>query len=90
MYGHLEEHYSRARHAGVLFLRYEEDRKPVVNEKDGNLELSFLQSRPAGGYDVATPICWSFPPRFSLPTPRNCPKCSSVRGPRTGSSLKRI
>ena len=41
MYGHLEEHYARARHAGVLFLRYEEDRKPVVNQKDGNLELSF-------------------------------------------------
>ncbi len=40
-YGHLEEHYARARHAGVLFLRYEEDRKPVVNQKDGNLELSF-------------------------------------------------
>jgi heterodisulfide reductase subunit A-like polyferredoxin len=41
MYGHLEQHYSRARHAGVLFLRYEEDRKPVVNQKDGKLELSF-------------------------------------------------
>jgi heterodisulfide reductase subunit A len=41
MYGHLEEHYARARHAGVLFLRYEEDRKPVVNQKDGSLELSF-------------------------------------------------
>jgi heterodisulfide reductase subunit A-like polyferredoxin len=41
MYGHLEEHYARARHAGVLFLRYEEDRKPVVNQRDGNLELSF-------------------------------------------------
>jgi len=41
MYGHLEEHYARARHAGILFLRYEEDRKPVVNQKDGSLELSF-------------------------------------------------
>ena len=41
MYGHLEEHYARARHAGVLFLRYEEDRKPVVNRKDGSLELSY-------------------------------------------------
>jgi heterodisulfide reductase subunit A-like polyferredoxin len=41
MYGHLEEHYARARHAGVLFLRYDEDRKPVANRKDGGLELSY-------------------------------------------------
>jgi len=41
MYGHLEEHYARARHAGILFLRYEEDRKPTVAWKEGGLEVSY-------------------------------------------------
>jgi heterodisulfide reductase subunit A-like polyferredoxin len=41
MYSHLEEDYARARKAGVRFLRYEEDRKPQVARRDGNLEVIF-------------------------------------------------
>ena len=47
MYGYLEEHYARARHAGVLFLRYEEDRKPVVTRQDG--DWTFLFTTPSCG-----------------------------------------
>ncbi|NWF54918.1 MAG: FAD-dependent oxidoreductase [Syntrophaceae bacterium] len=42
MYGTLEEDYARARKAGIRFLRYEEDRKPEVLQKDGRLELTFF------------------------------------------------
>ncbi len=42
MYSHLEEDYARARKAGIRFLRYEEDRKPVVTRKDGRLEVVFF------------------------------------------------
>jgi heterodisulfide reductase subunit A-like polyferredoxin len=41
MYGTLEEDYARARRAGIRFLRYEEERKPEVASKEGDLELSF-------------------------------------------------
>jgi heterodisulfide reductase subunit A-like polyferredoxin len=40
MYGFLEEHYARARHAGVRFVRYEETRKPQVSAANGALELA--------------------------------------------------
>jgi heterodisulfide reductase subunit A-like polyferredoxin len=40
MYSLLEEHYARARKAGVLFLRYEEERKPEVVSRDGKLEVT--------------------------------------------------
>jgi len=40
MYGFLEEHYARARHAGVRFVRYEETRKPQVSAANGALELT--------------------------------------------------
>jgi heterodisulfide reductase subunit A-like polyferredoxin len=40
MYSHLEEDYARARKAGVRFLRYEEERKPEVTQRDGRLEVS--------------------------------------------------
>jgi heterodisulfide reductase subunit A-like polyferredoxin len=39
MYSFLEEHYARARKAGVRFLRYEEDRKPEVRSQDGKLTV---------------------------------------------------
>jgi heterodisulfide reductase subunit A-like polyferredoxin len=39
MYGTLEEDYARARKAGIRFLRYEEDRKPEVTQKDGRLRV---------------------------------------------------
>jgi heterodisulfide reductase subunit A len=40
MYGFLEEHYARARHAGIRFVRYEEKRKPQVSAANGALELT--------------------------------------------------
>jgi heterodisulfide reductase subunit A-like polyferredoxin len=40
MYSMLEDHYARARKAGVLFLRYEEEKKPEVRIQDGKLEVS--------------------------------------------------
>ena len=40
MYGFLEEHYARARRAGIRFVRYEEKRKPQVSAADGALELT--------------------------------------------------
>ncbi|MGD0626203.1 MAG: FAD-dependent oxidoreductase, partial [Thermodesulfobacteriota bacterium] len=40
MYSMLEEDYARARNAGVRFLRYEEERKPEVAQKDGKLEVT--------------------------------------------------
>lgn len=39
MYSLLEEHYARARKAGVRFLRYEEERQPEVAQRDGKLEV---------------------------------------------------
>ncbi len=40
MYGFLEEHYARARHAGIRFVRYEEKRKPQVSAANGALEVT--------------------------------------------------
>ncbi|MBI4495470.1 MAG: FAD-dependent oxidoreductase [Deltaproteobacteria bacterium] len=40
-YGRLEEYYTRARQAGVHFLRYEEERPPEAVRRDGRLEVSF-------------------------------------------------
>jgi heterodisulfide reductase subunit A-like polyferredoxin len=40
MYGFLEEHYTRARHAGIRFIRYEETRKPEVSAADNGLGLT--------------------------------------------------
>jgi heterodisulfide reductase subunit A len=39
MYSLLEEQYARARNAGVLFLRYEEERRPEVIVRDGKLQV---------------------------------------------------
>ncbi len=39
MYSLLEEHYARARKAGVRFLRYQEDRPPEVSLNGGGLEV---------------------------------------------------
>ncbi len=38
-YGNLETIYEEARHAGALFLRWEPDRPPVVQEADGRLSV---------------------------------------------------
>ena len=40
-YGLLEEHYTRARKAGVIFLRYDETQKPEVSQENGRIVLSF-------------------------------------------------
>jgi heterodisulfide reductase subunit A-like polyferredoxin len=40
MYSLLEEQYARARKAGVLFLRYEEERKPEVFIQEGRLQVT--------------------------------------------------
>jgi heterodisulfide reductase subunit A len=39
-YGFKEAYYSKAREQGVVFLRYEEDRKPQVTHNDGRLAVS--------------------------------------------------
>jgi len=40
MYGLLEEYYTRARHAGIHFLRYDEGRKPEVSSANGALQVT--------------------------------------------------
>jgi heterodisulfide reductase subunit A-like polyferredoxin len=40
-YGFSEVYYQRAREAGVVFLRYEEERKPSVREKGGKIRVAF-------------------------------------------------
>jgi heterodisulfide reductase subunit A len=40
-YGTREEYYLEARKKGVLFLRYEEEKKPAVRESDGRLKVDF-------------------------------------------------
>ncbi len=40
-YGFGETHYRRAREAGVVFLRYEEERKPEIRERDGKIRVAF-------------------------------------------------
>jgi heterodisulfide reductase subunit A len=39
-YGFRESYYSKAREQGVVFLRYEEDRKPEVKKNDGRLDVT--------------------------------------------------
>jgi heterodisulfide reductase subunit A len=39
-YGFRESYYSQAREQGVVFLRYEEDRKPEVVKNDGRLDVT--------------------------------------------------
>ena len=39
-YGFREAYYSKAREQGVVFLRYEEDRKPEVTKNDGRLDVT--------------------------------------------------
>ncbi|MFH1087520.1 MAG: 4Fe-4S binding protein, partial [Chloroflexota bacterium] len=47
-YGFREEYYTQAREAGVLFLRYQPDRKPAVAVRDGTLVVQ-VDSPIAGG-----------------------------------------
>jgi heterodisulfide reductase subunit A-like polyferredoxin len=41
-YGFAEEYYRRAREAGIVFCRYHEDKKPLVERKDGRLSVTFF------------------------------------------------
>jgi len=38
-YGLNEDFYNQAREQGVIFIRYDDDNKPVVSEEDGNLQV---------------------------------------------------
>ncbi|MDZ7270479.1 MAG: FAD-dependent oxidoreductase [candidate division KSB1 bacterium] len=38
-YGFAEEYYTKAREAGVVFLRYDPEGKPIVRQRDGKLEV---------------------------------------------------
>ena len=42
-YGLMEEHYTRAREAGIVFIRYDEERKPQVERLDGGNALGILR-----------------------------------------------
>jgi heterodisulfide reductase subunit A-like polyferredoxin len=53
-YGFLEEHYKRAREAGVVFLRYDVDRKPAV-EKGADGKLVVTTHDPILDVDVKLP-----------------------------------
>ena len=50
-YGHLETIYEEARSAGALFLRWEPDHPPVVEEADGQLVVK-VQDTLAGGEEL--------------------------------------
>jgi len=39
-YGFKEEYYKKAREAGIMFVRYEDDKKPIINNEGGNLTVS--------------------------------------------------
>ncbi len=41
-YGFRESYYSKARQMGVIFIRYEEDKKPEVTKQDGVLKVSLV------------------------------------------------
>ncbi|MFC1692565.1 FAD-dependent oxidoreductase [Candidatus Latescibacterota bacterium] len=41
-YGFRESYYRKARELGVIFIRYEEDRKPEVIKQDGSFEVSLV------------------------------------------------
>jgi heterodisulfide reductase subunit A len=49
-YGFREAYYTEARDRGVIFMRYEEDALPTVNEVNGNLEMKVWD--PALGREV--------------------------------------
>jgi heterodisulfide reductase subunit A-like polyferredoxin len=49
-YGLLEEYYTRARGQGVIFIRFELDRKPEVNVEQGSLRVSVHD--PVIGFDI--------------------------------------
>ena len=52
-YGFKELHYRKAREAGVIFLRYQRDRKPVVEEGAGRLMITVFDQILGG--EVAIP-----------------------------------
>ncbi len=39
-YGFKESYYTKARQQGVVFVRYDEDRKPEVSRNDGGLDVT--------------------------------------------------
>ncbi len=41
-YGFSEDFYTQARQAGVIFIRYDDDNKPVVTEEEGELRVSAI------------------------------------------------
>ena len=41
-YGFTEDFYSEARREGILFIRYDDDNKPIVTEESGELKLSIF------------------------------------------------
>jgi heterodisulfide reductase subunit A len=43
-YGLMEAYYRKAREEGIIFLRYEDDRKPIVSNSNGKLEVSFTDA----------------------------------------------
>ena len=47
-YGSLETVYEEARHGGALFLRWEPDNPPVVEEGDGRLSVKVRDTLDAG------------------------------------------
>ena len=51
MYGLLEMEYARARKAGILFVRYDEERKPEVSLRDGMLDVTLFS--PVFGEDLS-------------------------------------
>ena len=50
-YGFREAYYSKARELGVVFVRYQEDRKPEVKRNGGGLEVSVYS--PLAGQQIA-------------------------------------
>jgi heterodisulfide reductase subunit A-like polyferredoxin len=51
MYGLLEMEYARARKAGILFVRYDEERKPEASLRDGMLDVTLFS--PVFGEDLS-------------------------------------
>jgi len=41
-YGFREKYYQQARERGVIFIRYDDEKKPQVQEKDGKLEVTIF------------------------------------------------
>lgn len=42
-YGFKENFYTKARESGVMFIRYDNDRKPIVENSDGSLSVSLFE-----------------------------------------------